>query len=139
MSKKTLSVAFAVAAIGAFGVGSTTASAAVTAPNLSSFCAKAPVKLQAACNSAAVKLQPTANQIVTKINTRTTTSGTAFDLNSLIGNVSNLLKGFNLSSTNLSSLTGLASGLLGSSGKAPSVNLGSFGNLSSLLSGFLKK
>ena len=74
MSKKNLSIAFAVAAIGAFGVGSTTASAAVPVPNLSSFCTKAPVKLQAACNSAAGKLQTQATQITSKINTRTSSS-----------------------------------------------------------------
>ncbi len=133
MSKKILSITFAVAAIGAFGMGSATASAGVTAPNLSSFCTKAPAKLQAACNSAAAKLQPTANQIATKINTRTTSSSTAFDLNSLIGNVSNLLKGFNLSTTNLGSLSGLAGGLNLGGGSTSGINL------SSLLGGLLKR
>ena len=128
MSKKTLSVAFAVAAIGAFGVGSTTASAAVTLPNLSSFCTKAPVKLQATCNSAAAKFQTQANQVVTKFNTRPS-SVSSFDISSLIGNISGLLKNFNLGSLNLG-------GLLGGSSSASSFNLG---NLSSLLGGFLKK
>ena len=130
MSKKTISLVCATAAIGAFGMSAGTASAAVTIPNLSSLCAKAPVKLRPACNTAAPKVQSQIGSLVSKVTANPKTN-VSLDLKSLATSFSGLLGSSGLSGLNLGSLN--LSSIL-SSFKLPTTSLGGL-NIGSLLGG----
>lgn len=138
--KKITTVACAVAVIGAFSVGTTTASAAVTVPNLATYCAKiSNPKAKANCQAAATRVQALISAALAKkssLNTTTTVTSLTSQFQSLLSKYSSQLTslgGLNsLISQYSSQLTSL-SGL-----NLSSLNLGglNLSNLSGLLSGF---
>lgn len=159
--KKITTVACAVAVIGAFSVGTSTASAAVTVPNLSTFCAKLTnAKAKAKCDSAAARVQAAVTAALAKrssVGTSSNLSGLQTQFQSLItkysGQLPNLsslnlsglnlgglnlgsLSGVNLSNINLSSISSALSGLNLGGLNLSNLNLG---NLSGLLGGLIKR